>query len=92
MNVWAVTPVLTDKWRPPTADAVWVGGRDYLKQILHAFPLSPLLLLPRFYFFTLLFASHRSLLSEHLEQANLMQTGFLQSIIVIWAYEDLLSP
>ena len=65
----AVTPVLIDKWRPPTADAVWVGGRVYLKQILQAFPLSPLLL-PRFYFFELLFSSHRSPLSERLEQAK----------------------
>jgi len=32
------------------------------------FPLSPLLL-PRFYFFALLFTSHRSPLSERLEQA-----------------------
>ena len=38
----AVTPVLIDKWRPPTADEVWLGGRVYLKQILQAFPLSPL--------------------------------------------------
>ena len=29
----AVTLVLIDKWRPPTADAVWVGGWAYLKQI-----------------------------------------------------------
>ena len=28
----AVTPVLIDKWRPPTADAVWLGGRVYLKR------------------------------------------------------------
>ena len=34
-----------------------------------AFPLSPLLL-PRFYFFALVFTSHRSLLSERLEQAT----------------------
>ena len=34
-----------------------------------AFPLSPLLL-PRFYFFSLLFTSHRSPLSERLEQAT----------------------
>ena len=67
----AVTPVLIDKWRPPTADAVWVGGRVYLKQILQAFPLSPLLL-PRFYFFELLFSSHRSPLSERLEQAKMV--------------------
>ena len=46
----AVTPVLIDKWIPPPADAVWVGGRVYLKQILQPFPLL-LLLLPRFYFF-----------------------------------------
>ena len=65
----AVTPVLIDKWRPPTADAVWVGGRVYLKQILQAFPLSPLPL-PGFYFFTLLFSSHRSPPSERLEQAK----------------------
>ena len=64
----AVTPVLIDKWRPPTADAVCVGGRVYLKQILQAFPLSPLLF-PCFYFFALLFTSHRSPLSERLEQA-----------------------
>ena len=64
----AVTPVLIDKWGPPTADAAWVGGRVYLKQILRAFPLSPLLL-PGFYFFRLLFTSHRSPLSERLEQA-----------------------
>ena len=63
-----MTPVLIDKWRSPTADAVWVGGRVYLKQILQAFPLSSLPL-PRFYFFALLFTSHRSPLSEHLEQA-----------------------
>ena len=65
-----VTPVLLDKWGPPTADAVWVGGRVYLKQILQAFPLSPLLL-PRFYFFALLFTSHRSPLSQRLEQARI---------------------
>ena len=41
----------------------------YLKQILQAFPLS-LLPLPRFYFIALLFTSHRSPLSESLEQAN----------------------
>ena len=64
----AVTPVLIDKWGPPTADAVWVGGRVYWKQILQAFPLSPLLL-PGFYFFRLLFTSHRFPLSEHLKQA-----------------------
>ena len=64
----AVTPVLIDKWRPPTADEVWLGGRVYLKQILQAFPLSPLPL-PRFYFFALLFTSRRSPLSERLEQA-----------------------
>ena len=78
-----VTPVLIDKWRPPTADAVWVGGRVYLKQILQAFPLSPLLL-PRFYFFALLFTSYRSRLCERLEQANprstkrTLQVGFCQ--------------
>jgi len=60
---------LIDKWRQPTADAVWVGGRVYLKQILQAFPLSPLLL-PCFYFFALLFTSHHSPLSERLEQAT----------------------
>ena len=65
----AVTPVLIDKWRPPTADAAWVGEWVYLKQILQAFPLSPLPL-PRFYFFALLFTSHRSPLSERLEQAT----------------------
>ena len=68
----AVTPVLIDKWRPPTADAVWVGGRVYLKQILQAFPLSPLLL-PSFYFFALLFTSQRSPLSERLEQAKIAE-------------------
>ena len=41
----------------------------YLKQILQAFPLS-LLPLPRFCFIALLFTSHRSPLSERLEQAN----------------------
>ena len=66
----AVTPVLIDKWRPPTADAAWVGEWVYLKQILQAFPLSPLPL-PRFYFFALLFTLHRSPLSERLEQARL---------------------
>ena len=30
------------------------------------------LLLPRFYFFALLFTSHRSPLSEHLEQATVL--------------------
>ena len=39
-----------------------------LKQILQAFPLSSLPL-PRFYFFALLFTSHRSPLSERLEKA-----------------------
>ena len=62
----AVTPVLIDKCRPPTA----VGGRVYLKQILQEFPLSPLLL-PRLYFFALRFTSHRSPLSERLEQAKI---------------------
>jgi len=51
------------------SSAVWVGRWVYLKQILQAFPLS-LLPLPRFYFIALLFASHRSPLSERLEQAN----------------------
>ena len=46
-----------------------MGGRVYLKQILQAFPLWPLLL-PRFYiFFALLFTLHHSPLSERLEQA-----------------------
>ena len=80
----AVTPVLIDKWRPPTADAVWVDGRVYLRQILQAFPFSPLLL-PRFYFFALLFTSHCSPLSERLEQTNprsakrTLQVGFCQT-------------
>ena len=76
----AVTPVLIDKWRPPTADAVCVGGRVYLKQILQAFPLSPLPL-PRFYFFALLFTSHRSPLSERLEQAK--ETTFVKSWVAL---------
>ena len=49
-----------------------MGGRVYLKQILQAFPLSALLL-ARFLLRTpppLLFTSHRSPLSERLEQAT----------------------
>ena len=78
----AVTPVLIDKWRPPTADAVWVGGRVFLKQIVQAFPLSPLLL-PSFYFFVLFFTSHRSPLSERLEQANVSGASYIASYITI---------
>ena len=43
-------------------------------------PLSPLLL-PRFYFFMLLFPSHRSPLSERLEQANFAFNGIIKENI-----------
>ena len=82
----AVTSVLIDKWRPPTADAVRVGGWVYLKQIYQAFPLSPLPL-PHFYFFGLLFTSHLSPLSERLEQA----TGMVR-FIYPWCSAGALRP
>ena len=43
------------------------------------FPLSPLLL-PRFYFFALPFTSHRSPLSECLEQATLVRNFKLKTL------------
>ena len=32
----AVTSVLIDKWRPPTADAVWVCGWEFRDQLMTA--------------------------------------------------------
>ena len=54
----------------------------FLHQLLFLFPLSPFLL-PNFYFFALLFTSHRSPLSERLEQANVSRAGYIASCITI---------
>ena len=34
----AVTPVLINKWRPPTADKVWVGGKSLFKTNISGVP------------------------------------------------------
>ena len=55
-------------------------GREVREQILQAFPLSPLPL-PRINFFALLFTSHRSSLSERLEQAKNAPSYAYRSVV-----------
>ena len=67
----AVTPVLIDKWRPPTADAVWVGGWSNRRSLSHLSPSLDFIFLGSFLLHT---APHYLNAWNRLEKLNLRKS------------------